>query len=409
MKFLNVDTLEQAREKLLFYGIPYLLRTKHIPLQNARGKTLAQDTIAPCDVPHFRRSTVDGYAVLAKDTAAARESIPTFLTQIGAVEMGALTSDVLHSGLCMQVPTGGMVPDGADAVVMVEYTESFGTDGVAVYQSVAAGENVIQIGEDIGRGGTLLHRGKRLIPQDIGALAAIGVTQVPVYDSPKVSIFSTGDELISPDASPKTGEIRDINSYTLAAIAQTHDFSVLHTEALPDMETILEAKLRQAMADSDIVFVSGGSSRGEKDKTADVIQTVATPGIFTQGLALKPGKPTILGYDASSETLLVGLPGHPAAALFVFELLFGWLQRALRETPEPPPIPGTLTCNISGGQGRLVCCLCTITWTEAGYAVDPIFSKSGHITGLVEADGYFLLGRDTEGLIQGQHVLVHLF
>ena len=408
MEFLKVDTLEHAREKLHAYASSYLLRTKDIPLQDALDKTLAEDITALCKIPAFRRSTVDGYAVQAKDTAAG-ESIPSFLSQMGAVEMGVRTSDVLPSGMCVQVPTGGMVPDGADAVVMAEYTEAFGADGIAVHRSAAPGDNIVQIGEDVQWGETLLRRGRRLTPRDIGALAAIGLTQVPVYTSPRITILSTGDELVPPEANPADGEVRDINSYTLAALAQAHDFSVLHRTLLPDDEALLDTALRQALANNDIVFVSGGSSQGEKDKTCDVIQTVATPGVFTQGLALKPGKPTILGYDAPSETLLVGLPGHPAAALLVFELLFGWLQRTLRGTPKRPPLPGTLTCKVPGGRGRLLCHLCTIERTGTGYAVKPIFSKSGHITGLIEADGYFLLDRNTEGMTQGQSVLVHLF
>jgi len=408
MDFLTVDTLEHAREKLATHGASFLLRTEQVSLQDALGKTLADDVYAPCNIPDFRRSTVDGYAVLAKDTSAAGEGIPTFLTQIGVVEMGALTSDVLRPGLCMQVPTGGMVPDGADALVMVEYTEPFGTDGVAVYRSVAAGENVIQVGDDVTCGDLLMRRGRKLLPQDIGALSAIGITQVPVYAAPKVTIFSTGDELAAPDVELTAGKVRDINSYTLAAMAKTGDFSVIHTEVLPDCDAVLEARLQQAMEHSDIIFVSGGSSQGEKDKTFDVIKAISTPGVFTHGLAIKPGKPTILGFDAPSSTLLVGLPGHPVAAVLVFDLLFAWLQREIRGTPARPFVPGILTANVPGGQGKLVCQLCTIRWTGEHYAVEPLFSKSGRITSLVEADGYFLLDRDTEGMTAGQSVQVTL-
>jgi len=412
MEFLTADTLEQAREKLLQHGASFLLRTETVSLQHALGKTLAVDIHSPCNIPDFRRSTVDGYAVFAKDTSAAGEGIPTFLTQVGTVEMGSLVSNVLRPGLCMQVSTGGMVPEGADAVVMVEYTEAFGAEGVegvVVYRSVAAGENVVQIGDDVRYGDLLLRRGRKLLPQDIGALSAIGVTQVPVYTAPKVTIFSTGDELVAPDAALTAGKVRDINSYTLAAIADTHDFSVLHTEVLPDCEVILAERLRQAMTHSDIVFVSGGSSQGEKDKTFEVIHTISTPGVFTHGLAIKPGKPTILGFDAPTSTLLVGLPGHPVAAVLVFELLFGWLQQTLRGAPTRPFVSGVLTANVPGGQGKLVCQLCTIRWTGAHYEVEPLFSKSGRITSLVEADGYFLLDRDTEGLTAGAHVQVTLF
>ena len=408
MEFLKVDTLQKAREKILGYGA-HLLKREHVLLQDALGRTLAEDICALADIPYFRRSTVDGYAVLAKDTGVAGESVPTFLRKSATVEMGELVSIRLCSGSCAEVPTGGMVPEGADAVVMVEYTEPFGADGVAVYKSVAVGENIVQIGDDVKRGERLLSKGRQLKPQDMGALSAIGMTQVPVYEAPKVTIFSTGDEIVPPEQEAREGTVRDINTQALAALAKTMDFSVIHQEVLPDQKWVLEEGLRQAMVDSDIVFVSGGSSRGEKDKTFDVIEAVSSPGVFTRGLAIKPGKPTILGYDAESETLLAGLPGHPVAAVLVFALLFGWLQREVRDTPMALPIPGRLTCNVAGGQGKLSCHLCKIRWEQGEYAVEPIFSKSGLITSLVAADGYFLIERDTEGLNQGHTVLVHLF
>ena len=407
MEFLKVDTLEHAREKILEQAA-HLKKIEQVSLPEALGRTLAEEICAPAHVPYFRRSTVDGYAVLARDTGAAGEGIPTFLTKQTAVQMGALAKETLVSGTCAEVPTGGMVPEGADAVVMVEYTEAFGEDGVAVYQSVAVGEHVVQIGDDIKCGEVLMQAGRKISPQDIGALAAIGLVRVPVYQSPKVTIFSTGDEIVAPEQEAREGKVRDINTYALAAKAKTHDFSVIHQEVLPDQEVLLEEKLRQAMKTSDIVFVSGGSSQGEKDKTYDVINAISTPGVFTRGLAIKPGKPTILGYDARSETLLVGLPGHPVAAVLVFEVLFGWLQRELRETPAPLPISGTLVCNVAGGKGKVVCHLCKIRRVGEDYEVEPIFSKSGLIQSLVEADGYFLIGRDTEGCHQGQRVWVHL-
>ena len=409
MDFLTVDTLEKTREKLRTYGASDLLREEVVSLQQALGRTLAADISAPEDIPYFRRSTVDGYAVCAKDTAAAGESIPTFLTRKGTVKMGSLARETVPSGACAEVPTGGMVPDGADAVVMVEYTEAFGTDGVAIYQSVAVGENIVQVGDDVKCGALVLSAGRKLTPQDMGALAAVGVTQVAVYERPKVTIFSTGDELVVPEAEAKDGKVRDINTSALTALAESCEFSVIRTELLPDEEALLEEKLRQAMETSDIVVLSGGSSRGEKDKTFEVIDRVAKPGAFTRGLAIKPGKPTILGYDAASKTLLVGLPGHPVAAILVFELLLGWLQQELRKTPIRPPLPGKLTSNAPGGQGKLICHLCRIQWAGDGYEVEPVFAKSGLITSLVAADGYFLIDRDTEGMTVGQTVLVHLF
>jgi len=409
MEFLKVDSVDGAREKLLSSAMGWLGAAETCSLEAASGRIAAEDVFAPCDIPDFRRSTMDGYAVVSGDTAAAGESMPVFLTLKGHVEMGNAASLTISRGECAEIPTGGMMPEGADAVVMVEYAEPFGANGVALYHSAANGENVVQIGEDAKAGDPVLQAGKRILPQDIGALAAAGITAVPVYRQPRLAVISTGDELVSPESTPAPGQIRDINTYALTALAQKNGYRVTGKAVLPDEEEALERAIREAMETCDVVAVSGGSSQGQKDITRKIIDRVASPGVYTHGMAIKPGKPTILGYDDRSGTLLAGLPGHPVSAMMVFELLFGWLLREITGSAQAPAIPARISCNVPSSPGRLTCWPVSLTWTESGYVAEPVFGKSGLITTLTAASGYFVVDRDTEGLQTGQIVPVHLF
>ena len=409
MELLKVDSIDKAREKLLKSVQDWTLARETIPLMEAMGRILAKDLFAEEDIPAFRRSTVDGYAVVSKDTAAAGDSIPVFLTVKGKIEMGEPAELAITGGECAEVPTGGMLPDGADAVVMVEYTEPFGENGAALYSGAANGENTVQIGEDIREGELLLHRGKCLLPHDIGALAAAGVIKVPVYARPGITILSTGDELVPPPQNPLPGRVRDVNTYVLGALAAKNGFSVIHTAVIPDHEDVLEQAARSAMGTSDIVVVSGGSSQGEKDATRVVLDRVSGSGVFTHGLAIKPGKPTVLGYDSSSRTLLVGLPGHPVSAIMVFELLISWLLREMTGSVQLPPVPAQLSRNVASSPGKLTCWPVKLNRKGNGYEAEPIFGKSGLITTLTRADGYFTVDRNREGLSSGETVLVNLF
>ncbi|MCL2568433.1 MAG: molybdopterin-binding protein [Oscillospiraceae bacterium] len=409
MEFLKVDSIDTAREKLFASANGWMAAQEIVPLAEALERILAEDIVVCEHVPTFRRSTVDGYAVCAADTAAAGEGIPVFLTVKGQVEMGQPAAFVLTSGICAEVATGGMLPDGADAVMMVEYAEPFGADGIALYTSVSHGEHVVQIGEDVKAGELLLPRGKCIQAQDIGAMAAAGIVRVPVYRRPRLSVLSTGDELIAPEQSPTLGQIRDVNTNALTALAQKIGFEIVHTALVADDAERLEQAIRAAMEKGDIVAVSGGSSRGKKDVTRIVFDRVASPGVYTHGLAVRPGKPTILGHDAQSETLLIGLPGHPVAAMMMFELLLGWLWRSLTGSSPHPAIPAQLACNVAAAPGKLNCWPAKLMWTGDSYLAEPIFGKSGLITVLTKADGYFTLNRESEGLTAGQRVLIHLF
>jgi molybdopterin molybdotransferase len=409
IEFLTVDSVETAREKLLGHAAGWLFAKEALPLQKSLGRVLAEDVRAPEDIPAFSRSTVDGYAALSADTAAAGESIPVFLRIKDRVEMGKAAGFSLNAGECAEVPTGGMLPEGADAVVMAEYAESFGEDSVALYKSAANGEHVVQPGEDAKAGTLLLNRGRRLLPQDIGALAAAGVTEVPAYTKPRITVLSTGDELVPPQGTPGLGQIRDVNTYALMALAERVGYVAAGYAVLPDDEAALEEAIRKAMLASDVVAVSGGSSKGKKDVTRAVIDRISSPGVFTHGMAVKPGKPTILGYDEDSRAILAGLPGHPVSAMIIFELLFGWLFRELTGCAVAPAIPARLNCNMAASEGKLTLQPCRLTMVDNSYIAEPVFGKSGLITSLTRADGCFAIPRGAEGLQAGETVMVTLF
>jgi len=413
MKLLTVDSLDEAREKILAHVRSWPLKSETISLNAAGGRILSEDLFSSCDIPGFARATVDGYALVAADTAGAGEAIPVFLKQTGAVSMGKSADFSIRSGECAYVPTGGMLPGGADAVVMVEYCENQGSN-VAVYEAVAPGAGTALAGEDLKKGSPLLRGGLLIRPQEIGALAAAGLTSVQVFAPLKVGIISTGDELVPLDSVPRPGEIRDINSYSLKALAETLGYSVLSARTFPDDEGKLIAAITEAMALCDIVVISGGSSQGEKDMTANIINRAAKPGVFTHGLSLKPGKPTILGWDEKSRTLFAGLPGHPVAAMIVFNLLLGWLLDELYGRPKPFPIPARIACNLPSSPGRTLCQPVILRLTNEmlegeTYIAEPVFGKSGMITTLTQADGYILVDLNKEGLKKGESVLVHLF
>lgn len=407
MKLLTVDSVGAARDKLLECVKDWKIAVERAEIFNACGRILAQDVLSGCDVPDFHRSTVDGYAVVSKDTAGAGDTLPVFLALAGTVEMGKPAGISISSGQCAYVPTGGMLPEGADAVVMVEYSEAFDENSVALYEAAAYGQNVVYPGEDICRGDMLLRRSTKIRPQEVGALAAAGILEIPVYAPLRLTIISTGDELVSPQTVPAPGQIRDINTYALSSLAVQKGYKIVGSHVLPDEESLLERSVSEAMACSDVVIISGGSSKGKKDLTEEIVARVSRPGVLISGLAIKPGKPTILGYDAASATVLCGLPGHPVSAMMVFETLLGWLSDALTGQKLPYPVPARISCNLAGSPGKTTCQPVALEWENGEYSARPIFGKSGLITTLTRSDGYIVIDRNKEGLKKGETVLVY--
>lgn len=408
MELLAVDSLKEAREKLVKAVGDKPYKTKKIHVNEALGYVLAADIKSSYMIPDFRRSTVDGYAVLAKDTWGASESAPVFLEIIGEVNIGFPAEQKLHSGECVYVPTGGMLPDGAECMVMIEYCEIFDQNHIAVYESAAVGKNMVEIGEDIKEGEILLKKNTRIAPRDIAALAAAGIIEICVFEPLAITILSTGDELIPPGEKRNQGQIYDINTYGLQALAVKHGLTVRDAYVVKDEESLLLNGVTKAMETSDIVLVSGGSSQGKKDMTKKILNEAAAPGVFTHGLSLKPGKPTILGYDEKSETLLAGLPGHPVAAMLVFELLILWLDRYRLGTEEEYTLPAVMETNIASSPGKTTCQMVELIKNKEGYTARPVFGKSGLITTLSWADGYVLINMNKEGIRSGERVEVHL-
>ena len=409
MELLKVDTLEAAREKLRSAVGENWIKTVKVPLKNALDRVLAEDIYGRVNIPDFRRSMVDGYAVIAKDTMGAGESIPVFLKVIDDVGMGEEATSIIASGTCAYVPTGGMIPDGADACVMVEYCEHFDSEELAVYQATSVGRHVVEIGEDSREGELLFKKGTKLRPQEIGALSAEGFTEISVFAPLKISIISTGDELVAPGGEIKKGQIYDINTSALDALATKHGFEVINTCTVRDQYELLKAAIADAKEKSDIVVVSGGSSKGKKDMTATLIDELTVPGVFTHGLALKPGKPTILGVNEADKTLMVGLPGHPVAAMAVFEMLLVWLKRELTCEAEKGKVPAVLSGNVPGAPGRQTLLFVELEQTGDGYVAKPIFGKSGLMSTMTRADGYTTIEMLQEGLKSGEKIWVHTF
>lgn len=409
MKLLKVDTIEQAREKLLKQITWDIEKKEKIPVEKSRGRVLASDVRAENPLPYFKRSTVDGYGVKAADTQGAGESIPVFLEVKEEIEIGTVSSVEITGGTCAYVPTGGMIPQGADAMVMVEYTETFDASHIAVYSPVPPGAGILQIGEDVEKDQIILARGTRLRAAQIGALVGNGIREVEVYKPLKVTILSTGDELTELGDPLNPGCIYDINTPALAQMGEELGFEIVHTQVLPDQEDIIEQALRQGLMDSDLTVISGGSSQGKKDMTGMIMDRISSPGVFTHGLALKPGKPTILAVDTESRTVLMGLPGHPAASLLVFRLLAGWLEEQRTGFSEKTIVPAVMESNVPAAPGKDTILMVRLIPGENGiYRACPVLGKSGLMRILTGADGFVRIPLGKEGLKSGERVMAEL-
>ena len=368
---------------------------ERVSLAEAVGRVLAEDIAATEYVPDFDRSTVDGYAVRAKDTFGCTDAIPSILPLQGEVFMGRGADFELNPEECVAVPTGGAVPKGADSVVMVEYTEDYGDGTVGISKSAAPGQNMIFRGDDVFPGKVILQKGRVLSSQDIGAMAAIGRVQVPVVKKLTVGVISTGDELVPPEAIPGPGQVRDVNSPMLEAMLTSFGVRVINYGIVIDNEALLREKVTQAVAECDAVLLSGGSSVGVKDAACRIIDSMGT--LLLHGIAIKPGKPTILGKTGNKP--LVGLPGHPVAAYFITKLfVLPLLSRLTGRKQEQYTTTAKITENIGANHGRAQYQCCRLERRDGSLYATPIRGKSGLITTLAGADGYFCIDRDCEGL-----------
>jgi molybdopterin molybdotransferase len=406
MQFFKVKTVEETFA-LIEEKIPATRQTEVRPLEEALHYILAEPVTAKENVPSFDRSTVDGYAVRAKDTYGSSESMPGFLTVTGEVKMGEVPTAIVGSSNAVYVPTGGMLPVGSDSVIMIEHCEDH--EGLLnTYKSVAPGENIIRAGEDIREGEVVLPEGTILRPQELGAIASLGISHVTVYRKLKVGYLSSGDEIV-PYQTEKLleGQIRDINYLTIASLAKQWNVEVVYGGIVKDDFQEFQQKAQVLYEQVDCLILSGGSSVGAKDYTTDVITSLGSPGVFVHGISIKPGKPTILAMANGKP--VIGLPGHPASAMIIF-MLFG--EKILRKLKgekidkKPDRIFARITKNIPSAPGRSDYIRVRLFEKEAEWWAEPIIGKSGLITTLVKSDGIVEISSEKEGISQGDYVPV---
>jgi len=409
MKFFQVKTVTETLEIIHKHYGP-VRQPVTLPLGQALGMVLAEDIRSTEQVPHFARSTVDGYAVRARDTYGASDSLPAFLDIQGKVEMGRPARLPLKEGQAQGIPTGGMIPEGADSVVMIEHVEEVG-ELLNVFRQVAPGENIIRAGDDVMAGELVMSAGQRLRPQDLGVLAAIGKTRVTVYPRPVVAILSTGDEIVPADkAQLAPGEVRDINSVTIGAAARACGAEVIDGGIVKDDYAAFLARARELFEQADMVILSGGSSVGTRDFTEQVMQALGEPGVLVHGVSIKPGKPTILA--KAGEKPIMGLPGHPASALIIFHLFTAPLIARLEglvPTELDRRIVARIARNIPSAVGRSDYVRVKLEKRGEEWWAHPVFGKSGLISTLVKSDGMVEITAQKEGILEGEFVHVHLF
>jgi molybdopterin molybdotransferase len=406
-EFFNVQPVQATLTKL-FEQWQASARSEIIPTQGALGRTLARPPLAPSDLPAFPRSSMDGYAVSAADTFGASQSLPAYLEVVERIPMGALPQKTLGRGQAAEIFTGAMLPTGADAVVMVEQVQKINPDEVEVLAPVASGENVIQVGEDVAQGQPFLTPGQILRPQDIGGLLALGLLSVEVIIPPRVAIIGSGDELIPPDQTPALGQIRDVNSYALGGLVSGAGGQPLLLGLAKDTPESLYDLAQRAFAAADILVLTAGSSLSTRDLTRETIERLGKPGVLQHGLAVKPGKPTIVSLCAGKP--VIGLPGNPVSAYLVArQLLLPILRHYLGQpTPLPARMTARLSANIASSTGREDTQPVKLVATEDGWHAEPIFGKSNLIFTLVQADGVVEVPLNSNGLKAGSMVEVAL-
>ena len=385
------------------------LESVELPLEKAGGSRISESIVSSEDVPDFDRSTVDGYAVAARETFGASESIPAVLESIGEVLMGQAAPPI-KKGQCCQVHTGGMLPEGADAVVMVEDTDITG-NMIQIFRQVAPAENVIHRGEDLKQGDTALLQGHKLRAPEIGMLASLGITKIKAHRRPLVGFFSSGDELVDyHNSSLEPGKIRDSNAPALLYLAKQCGAEVKYGGILPDKFDVFLEKSREMLEETDFLVFSGGSSVGSRDYTALTMKELGKPGLLVEGISIQPGKPTLLANCEGKPVL--GLPGHPVSALNIFAI-FGWaIIEKLAGQKEPgyrASVKAVLARNISSRSGRTDYIRVKLETSADGLKAVPVFGRSGMLRTLAEADGLLIVPAAKEGLSAGVEVEVTIW
>jgi molybdopterin molybdotransferase len=403
-EFFTVRTVSEA---LTGFRPERRTAVEPVPLDSALGRVPAEALSAPHALPGFARATVDGFAVRAADTYGASEGLPSYLDVAGEARMGRPPEVEVRPGTAVAIATGAPLPPGADAVVKVEHTQAATPELLEILRPATPGEGMVRTDEDAAPGGELVPAGRPLRAQDLGMLAAAGLVEVPVHARPRVTIVSTGDELVPADTPElSTGQVRDATAPALAALVREAGGAPNFAGIVPDDREALAAALREALLEADVVVVSAGSSVGARDETAAAIASLGEPGIWCHGLALRPGKPTLLA-DCDGVPV-IGLPGNPRSALVVFRLIGMPIVRAVGGCTHPPPEPtvrARLERDLPSAAGRLDVVQVRIADGEAV----PLFGSSSLLSILTAADGYVVVPEAATGLAAASEVEVTLY
>lgn len=408
-EFLQVVSPDEAFVALSGFD---RLGCERVTLEHAVNRVTAADIVAPEDVPPGPRATMDGYAVKAGDTFSASASMPALLQVVDRVVMGALPHVPVGVGQAAEIPTGGFLPEGADAVVMREYANALDAGALEVFRPVTPGENVLARAEDVAGGRPLMHAGRRLRPQDVGMLAALGIAAVSVARRPTVAVIVTGDEIVPVWEPPLPGQVRDINGYSIRAMAELAAATVSRCEIVRDDPALLKTALERAVSQVDVAVFSGGSSVGQRDHVLDVVSSFPGAEILVHGLAMRPGKPTLLARVGGKPVF--GLPGHPVSALIVAHVFLApflrYLQgEALQRRPVGTQRRAVLTSSVHSTHGLQEYVRVTLEAQGHEWLARPLFGKSSMLSSLVKADGFFVIPMHAEGVASGETVDVYLF
>jgi molybdopterin molybdotransferase len=430
-EFLKLVSPTEAMTHLFKYLPDVEIKTETLATMDGLGRVIPEDILAPHQLPEFSRASVDGYAVIARDTFGTSESLPGYLTVIGEVPMGDVPDVEVTPSTCVVIHTGGMLPKGADSVLMLEFTQLIGktseqssqanqtnndrnnsSQEIEVFRPVAKGENIIFAGEDIHPGQVVAEKGRIIRPADIGSCLALGITNLRVANKPKVGIISSGSELIPPAEQPSIGQVRDVNSYTLAGLIMENGGEPIVYGIIPDDIKKITATARIAISECDIVIISAGSSAGERDRTADIIASLGDPGILVHGINIRPGKPTILSICNGKP--VIGLPGNPVSALVIAKIYLVALINHLTGRKQeiiPWSVRALLSVNLPSQAGREDWVAVTIkkrddNESDIKYFAQPLFGKSNSICTFAKADGLVQIPADANGLNAGDIVEV---
>ena len=403
-EFFNVATIDAVLDQAPSFT-PVTSET--VSLAECLGRVLAEDVYADMDIPDFDRATMDGFAVRASTTFGASEANPAYLNICGQIAMGVRPDFTVGSGEAARIATGGMLPEGADSVIMVEHTDQLDDTTIEAYRSVAPGQHVIEKGEDLQKSRPALFQGTRIRPQEAGLLAACGKTDIAVFRRPMVGIISTGDEVVAVDQIPAPGQIRDINTHSLSGQVLEAGGVPVNFGIIKDDRDDLMRKCRQALQLCDMVMISGGSSVGARDFTVEVLDELPDTDILVHGISISPGKPTILA--RSSGKAFWGLPGHAVSAMVVFAVVVRpFMDRISGLSRSRPsfPIQAVLSRNLASAQGRVDYVRVRLHEQNGTLMAEPILGKSGLINTMVKADGLIAIDMHAEGLDEGAIVAV---